>query len=537
MMRELIAVVCTLTALSCLLTYPQVLHLSTHVGEHYDALFSIWRLAWIAHQLPRDPAHLFDANIFHPEPNTLAYSDAILLPGLLGAPFIWAGVNPVLVHNALVLLSFVSSGAAMYALVRTLTGSPAAAVLGALVFSFEQYRFAHYSQLELLWTCWIPLAFLALHNVMKTRDIKVGVLLGLAVALQAWSCIYYAVFLVTALVVLGSLLSLGRPREELFALAGPLVAACAVVVTLCGPYARPYAQGRLTVGDRTYEEVLEWSPTLENFLGTTHEKWLYARPPGRLGHVEGVLFPGFAAVVLSAIAFLGKIGRRQIAYAVLLLSALDLSLGLNGFLFAPVRSMVLPYQGLRVPARMFVIVSACLAVLASYGVAKLLQRVAPRAEWLVVLILGGVILLESISVPLPLEAVPPPAGVYVWLAEQPATTILEWPLPRPNAMGVTRDPDYMYYSTFHWHRLINGYSGHYPLTYIELLHELRRFPTVESLEYLRRRKVRYVILHSEPAPALYADVVERLHGIQDVQFVMSDDRGAERITVFRVRGI
>ena len=44
----------------------------THLPGHSDALFSIWRLSWIAHAMARDPSHLFDANIFYPHTRTLA---------------------------------------------------------------------------------------------------------------------------------------------------------------------------------------------------------------------------------------------------------------------------------------------------------------------------------------------------------------------------------------------------------------------------------------------------------------------------------
>jgi len=43
--------------LTALMTYPQVRQLSTAVGDSDDPLLSIWRLSWIAHQLPRDPGH------------------------------------------------------------------------------------------------------------------------------------------------------------------------------------------------------------------------------------------------------------------------------------------------------------------------------------------------------------------------------------------------------------------------------------------------------------------------------------------------
>src|SRR5262245_37242688 len=118
--RELFTCVAGFAALTVAMTYPQVLVLKTHMAAHYDTMFSVWRLAWVAHQLRVDPLHLFDANIFFPQPKTLAYSDALLLPSAIGAPLLWAGVHPIAVHNVLVLFSFTACGVAMYALVRQL---------------------------------------------------------------------------------------------------------------------------------------------------------------------------------------------------------------------------------------------------------------------------------------------------------------------------------------------------------------------------------------------------------------------------------
>src|SRR6185295_12012541 len=61
-----------LTVSTVVMTWPQALHLSTRIPEHTDPLLSIWRLAWIAHAVPNDLGHLFDANIFFPHLRTLA---------------------------------------------------------------------------------------------------------------------------------------------------------------------------------------------------------------------------------------------------------------------------------------------------------------------------------------------------------------------------------------------------------------------------------------------------------------------------------
>lgn len=532
MFREWIAVTAAFSLLTGLLTYPQLFHLSTHVGYHYDALFSIWRLAWIAHQVPRDPLRLFDANIFHPEPATLAYSDAMLLPGLIGTPLMVSGVSPVVVYNGLVLASFVAAGVAMYALIRNLTGSAAAAAIAGLIFAFQPYRFAHYAQLELLWTCWIPLALLALHKLISTHSLKAGVLLGVCVSLQAWSSLYYAVFVVTAVVIITPILVIRRPRRELTSLAAPVMAALVLTVVFCGPYALPYTRTHEIHRGRTNQDVRDWSPTIENYLSTPSENWLYPYRDTRVGPIEGTLFPGLVAVVLTTVALTGRVGRRELAYAVLLVVAFDLSLGLNGFLFPTIRSVVTPFYGLRVPARMFVIVSACLAVLAAHGVVRL-ERIW-RSGSLAVLF-GAAIVLESLSIPVALRTVPEPSRIYGWLALQPTSTILEWPIPRPDALGLTREPEYMYYSTRHWQKLMNGYSGHYPPSYLELTEVLREFPTPQSIDYLRRRNVHYMILHSQPAPERYAELVRQLRGIEDFEFLMTDPDRADEITVFRAR--
>src|SRR5438874_1690095 len=101
--RELAGVLVGFAALTAAFTYPQLRYIGSRAGTHYDALFSTWRLAWIAHALRTDPRHLFDANIFWPEAGTLAYSDAALLPGLIGTPLIWFGLHPLVVHNLFVL--------------------------------------------------------------------------------------------------------------------------------------------------------------------------------------------------------------------------------------------------------------------------------------------------------------------------------------------------------------------------------------------------------------------------------------------------
>jgi hypothetical protein len=81
----LLVVVATLVVV-----WPLPLDLGHTITGHVDALFGAWRIAWIGDALIGQPSALFHAPIFSPHRWTLAYSDSVLLPGTLAAPFRWA---------------------------------------------------------------------------------------------------------------------------------------------------------------------------------------------------------------------------------------------------------------------------------------------------------------------------------------------------------------------------------------------------------------------------------------------------------------
>jgi hypothetical protein len=166
--------------------------LHAQLGQMYsvpdlgDPLFSMWRVGWVTHQIVRDPAHLFDANIFHPEPLTLTLSDPMILPALMSAPLLGLGVHPVVAYNLVFLSAFWLSGLAAYLLVERLTGSARAAFIAGLTYACASFRFDHYSHLEIQMTYWTPLGLLALHLFISTGRWAYAIACGL----QRWrNCI------------------------------------------------------------------------------------------------------------------------------------------------------------------------------------------------------------------------------------------------------------------------------------------------------------------------------------------------------------
>ena len=120
---------------------------------------------------------IFDANIFYPNRNSLAYSENLIGSAVFAAPVLWLTGNPVLAVNVVSLLSCVLCGLGAYVLGRRVGLSPAAAVLTGLVFAFSPPRFFRFSQLHLTAVQWIPFSLASLHAYLdggRKRDLRLA---------------------------------------------------------------------------------------------------------------------------------------------------------------------------------------------------------------------------------------------------------------------------------------------------------------------------------------------------------------------------
>ena len=504
-MRRLSRVTALFLILSAVMIAP--LAWSSLLPHHGDAYFSVWRLAWAAHQLPYDPAHLFDANIFYPAARTLALSDAMLFEALAGAPAIWLGAHPVAVHNALLLASFVFAGVGMFILAHELCGQTAPAVLAGIIFAFAPYRFAHLGHLELSWIAWMPLALWSAHRLLTRGHLRYALMLGVFVALQGFSSLYHLVFFVpflgVALTILAGLPSTvqWKRRLALLAVAG---AVAAIALT---PYLAIYSESRTAHPSRTADEVEAFSATIQAYFRVPPANRMYVflkRPWG--DEDERSLFPGLVAVALSGVALLAPLTRITAAYAVGLVFAFVMSLGPKAGLFSVFVWLVPPLGNFRAPARFGVLVLLCLAGLAAIGAARLMRRSPGRRGTIVVGSLMVLCLAEYWSAPVPVMApIMKPPAVCEWLAKQPTGSVT-LVLPVPSSW--LDEALHEYLSTYHWQPLVNGYSGWQPAEYVQTLERLRTFPDAASLDRLKQLNVSYVVITDHFDPAAYRRLLE-----------------------------
>jgi hypothetical protein len=91
----------------------------------------------------------------------------------------------------------------------------------------------------------------------------------------------------------------------------------------------------------------------------------------------------------------------------------------------------------------------------------------------------------------PVPPAPPP--VYDYFRGAPPRVLADLPFPQ-SLVDATRDARFLYYSTFHWQRLLTGSSGYFPESFREAVRSLRRFPTDHGLALLQRRGVEFVAI-------------------------------------------
>jgi hypothetical protein len=482
--------------LTAFVTWPQAALLSSHLSAHHDAYFSIWRLGWIAHAIATSPLRLFDANIFHPTAGTLAYSDATLLEGIVGAPLFWSGVPPVLVYNLLLLGGFAGSGVAMFVLARHVTGSTGPAMVAAAVFTMLPYRIEHFMHLELQWAMFIPLTWWALHRGVETASWRWGALAGLFLWLQMLACVYYGVFLAMTLLVFAPLVLVTERRLSTRTLV-PIVAAAAVAALLTFPVALPYRAAARELGGRTIAEITRYSAQPLNYLAATSSSRLWGWTADRWGGSELRLFPGAVALVLAAVALFRRPVRPVVVYAITAVAAVELSFGLNGMTYPAVFQQIDALQGFRATARFGVIASGALAMLAGLGAQVLRGKVAQhRTRLAVVPVIFGLMMIDDANRPMGLTPGDPVEApdAYKVIRGAPRGAVLELPVPELEHLPGW-DPFYQAWSLWHWKPLVNGYSGYYPPDYLLTVLRMDVFPEDGTLDRLRAHEVRYVIVH------------------------------------------
>ncbi|HUF23402.1 MAG TPA: hypothetical protein VMN81_04675 [Vicinamibacterales bacterium] len=295
-------------ALTLILTWPAWFKAADHqLGGGTDPWLFIWTIGWNVHALTTAPWAIFDANIFYPHPNTLAYSEHLIGTVLFAAPVVWITGSQLLATNIVALLSVFLSAVGAYVLGRRLGLPAAAAFLAGVVFAFTPPRLERIDQLHLTTIQWIPFALAYLHGYFETgraRDLR-------------WAAAFFSLQALTsghgtAMLMLGAALVIAHR----FLIGEPIALAKRIrdvgirgllLLAPVGLMLIPYLRARADVGlvrglDDEGVTAVSWVTSSSHV-----DTWLLSRLPDwqwLQAEPDVYLFPGMLPLLLAAAAFL-----------------------------------------------------------------------------------------------------------------------------------------------------------------------------------------------------------------------------------------
>ena len=610
------------TALYCavavVFTWPLALGLTRDIPwDLGDSLLNAWILAWDADHLLRlfsgdfgALSGFWNANIFYPEPLTLAYSEHLFAQAVQILPVYALTGNIILCYNLLFLSTFVLSGLGMYLFVREVTGSPRAGFVAGLIYAFAPYRVPQFSHVQVISSHWMPFALYGIRRYFDGR--RMWPLVGAGTALVAqnlsngYFLLFFAPFVLAYALFEIATRNLWKDVRVWMALGATAIGVTALTMPFLLPYLELRNQG---FGPRALNEVKSFSADVFSYWTSPAESRLWGRAIRAYPKSEGDLFPTIAAMLLGCIGLAMTVQHawdharsRPAATAAMkpvfyLLAAaaavyvlfLGLIISGNGFthigplpvsvrnlwrnfrvlaiiaglllvvsprartfarqwmgtipafaILAVVVSFLLslgpeirtegrliselgPYSffywnvpgfdGLRVPARFAMLGVLFLAIAAGCGAAAIERR--HRLGRAIALGLGAFAVVEAFAAPITLNGTvedtryaTPPArvytgdevpGVYRFLKgiSAPGTVVVEFPFGE-----WAYELRYVFYSTAHWHPLLNGYSGHFPLSYNMNATHLRHpldYPDA-SWTTLMKSGATHAIVHAQVLP-------------------------------------
>ena len=292
------------------MTWPLARGLARDVASDLgDSLYYMWAIAWDCSQflaiLGGDLARIrtfFNANIFHPEPLSLVYSDHMVAQAAQVLPLYVLSGNLILCYNILVLSTFVLSGLGTYLFVRELTANARAAFVAGLLFAFAPYRLGHSAHLNLLSVQWTPLALYGLRRYFDTGRRRPLAGAAAALSVQNLSSGYYLLYFMPFVAAYALWEIAARHAWKARRMWVDLTVAAAIVAGATAPFLVPYflLRNRLPAL-RSFQEVSAYSADVYAYLTAPAGLRFWGGLLRMYPKAEGELFPGLLPVALAVV--------------------------------------------------------------------------------------------------------------------------------------------------------------------------------------------------------------------------------------------
>ena len=518
---------------SVYITYPLIFHLGDLVTGYGDQYLISWIMNWNIHQLFINPLDLFNANIYYPYKNSLAFSETFLTSSVLSIIPMWLLKEPIVTVNFTLISSIFMVGFFTFILSFYLTKNFWASLISGLLIIFSPVFLDKKTHIQMLSIQWIPLSILFF--IMLTKSFKPRYLLFsmLFFLLQFYNSFLPGYFLIFFYLIYLFFIFIKDKNKiiKLFTKTNFLILLSTFVLMI--PIIKPYYDVfKEYNAARNIRDAIHFALQPEDLIypneHTVLEPLLLQISNIKQYKQTDEIKSGYIGLVFTLLSLLTifyaikKINKKNI------LENSFLTAGLLGLIlsFGPALHfaretihkpfvIILPYaifyyiipgfSGFRNSSRWEMLFIFSIAILISIVLPSILKN---NKKSLIIYLLLIVGIVAEYNFPMkfyPVTQVKDFAQSYKWLSNTPKNSIyITMPIHNWNSPNYAIELEREYYSTQNFRKTVNGYSGFSPFKWQEdILYLFSNFPENESILRIKKMGVNYIIVNKNEYDSLY----------------------------------
>ena len=521
------------------ITYPLIFHITSLATGLSDELVIAWIQNWVIHALLSNPLQLFNADIYYPFQNSLAYSDIHLTTAVLTSPFLFLFKQPIITYNITQFSSFVLLGFCTYLLAYFLTKNFLLSVLSGVLVVFSPVTLDKHVHVQILAVEGVTLAILFFITFLQTPKTKFLIFSLVCFVLQTYNSFLQGYFIIFAYFFFSLFFFVTHKKQFMKLITVKNILFILFAFVLIVPIAIPYFQvSKEFHYTRDIRDTIHFAIQPEDMVfGGSFSRLqpLLQQLPINQTSLYGEVKPGFLGLTLSILSICTFVfawrKRKEVKKYWIFFAALTTAI--TGFVlsFGPALHLnrvtihhpfpiPLPYvvfyymlpgfQGFRNTGRFVMLFVLFIVICIAIMLHEILGKIASKKRAAMVIVF---IIIAIAEFPFPLYTFPVPQlknfpKEYNWLTTTPKDTkIVEMPIYNWSMLPYSYQEQLRgYYNTSYFRTTMSGFSGFSPPPWQKLVTNLLfDFPNARSLQKLHNLHITYILVHKNEFDMLFAN--------------------------------
>lgn len=515
--------------LAVYITYPLIFHLGDYVTGFGDELFIAWNHNWVIHALFTDPLNIFNANIYFPYKNTLAFSEPFFTSSILSIIPVLLIRQPIAAVNFIFISSIMLTGFAVYLLCLNLTKNHLASLICAFLLIFSPAFLDKKTHLQVIALEHIPFSILFTFLYLKKQRFVYLIFSALFFLLQMYNSFMPGYFLVFFYAIFLGVLFFFQKKEAQKLINKKTLGLILITLLLIIPVIYPYLKiSKELNGKRDIRDAIHFALQPEDFLVTNEHSRLNSvlnliENPGKYA-VNAEIKPGFIGFVFSILVLISLIRlpyywRKRNVYYLSFFSTgiLGLILSLGPALHLGRQTIHFPFliplpyaifyyilpgfQGFRNSARFEMLFILLLTIPIAILLADWFKKIKKKQVIVSLILVIGIVLEFSWPIKFfPILQTKNFPFEHHFLVTTPInSSYIEMPIYNWNMFPYSGEEiEREYFSTLHFRKTVNGYSGFSPYPWQDMTYRLaQNFPDENSVQEIKKIGINYLIVHED----------------------------------------